>query len=114
MRGHIRQRGSSWEIRVCDGKDPDSGRWLYRTRTVAGDRADAERELERFLDEVIPFGALLERWYRETPTAELPVSRAEVRRLIDYRLGALAKLQPSTVRVVVEILAGALALEGSE
>lgn len=113
MRGHVRRRGNSWELRVCEGKDPDSGRYRYRTRTVGGSRADAERALELFVQEVTPFGALVERWYRETPAASLPTSRAEIRQLLDYRLFPLVRLRPADVRVVAEILAGALALEGS-
>ena len=111
--GHIRRRGSSWEIRVCEGKDSRSRTYRYRTRTVAGDRADAERALDQLLELVTPCGALVERWFRETPAESLPASPEEIRRLIDSRLGSLARLRPSEVRVIAEIVAGALALERS-
>lgn len=97
------------EIRVCEGKDPSTGTYRYRTRTVVGARADAQRALEL----VTPFGALLDRWFRETPAESLPASPDEIRRLIRSRLGRFARLAPSEVRVIAEIVGGALALERS-
>ena len=48
MEGLIRQRGAaSWELRVYAGIDPDAGRRRYRTATVRGNRAGAERGLAR-------------------------------------------------------------------
>jgi hypothetical protein len=45
-RGSIRQRGSpSWELRVYIGTDADTGRRRWATRTIRGERRDAEREL---------------------------------------------------------------------
>lgn len=114
MRGHIRRRADSWELRICEGRDPDSGKYRYRTRTVGGSRGDAERAMELFRQEVTPFGALLERWYRETPDALLPASRSEIRQLIDYRLVSLVRLRPAEARLVAEILEGALAVDGSK
>jgi integrase len=46
MRGSMRQRsGGSWELRVFVGVDPETGRRRYRSMTVRGNRADADREL---------------------------------------------------------------------
>ena len=42
----MRQRSpGSWELRVFVGVDPATGRRRYRSRTVRGGRADADREL---------------------------------------------------------------------
>jgi hypothetical protein len=46
MRGSLRQRSAgSFELRVYIGVDPTTGRRRYRSMTVRGNRADAEREL---------------------------------------------------------------------
>ncbi len=46
MEGSLRQRGAaSWELRVYAGIDPATHRCRYRTATVRGNRADAERSL---------------------------------------------------------------------
>jgi len=36
MRGHIRQRGDTWELRAYVGRDPVTGRKKYLTRTFRG------------------------------------------------------------------------------
>jgi integrase len=46
--GHIRQRGSSWELRYELPRGPDGGR-RTRTVTVRGNRRDAQRELRKLL-----------------------------------------------------------------
>jgi hypothetical protein len=43
MRGFIRRRGASWELRAFLGRDPVSGRKGYATRSVRGSRREAER-----------------------------------------------------------------------
>jgi integrase len=46
-KGSIRQRGSSsFELRVYGGTDPSSGKRRWLTRTVRGDRSDAQREFK--------------------------------------------------------------------
>lgn len=53
MRGSLRQRSrGSWELRVFVGVDPDTKRRRYRSTTVRGNRADAERELEAMIASV--------------------------------------------------------------
>jgi integrase len=49
MRGHLRQRGSSWELRVYLGKDAVTGRERYVTRTMKGRRREAERMLNELV-----------------------------------------------------------------
>jgi hypothetical protein len=50
--GHIRQRGSSWEVRVYSGIDSVTGRKKYVTRTVRESRKVAEQVLARLIVEV--------------------------------------------------------------
>jgi hypothetical protein len=46
MHGSIRQRSiGSYELRVFTGTDPATGKRCYRSKTVLGNRAEAEREL---------------------------------------------------------------------
>lgn len=49
MRGFIRRRGQSWELRVYLGRDPVSGRERYATRSMRGSRRDAERLLREMV-----------------------------------------------------------------
>jgi integrase len=85
MRGHLRQRGDAWELRVYAGKDPVSGRRLYRTRTVRGGKRAAEDALARFVTEVA--GVLPTA--RDATVGELVAEWFEL---------AKADLSPSTVR----------------
>jgi integrase len=48
-RGHLRQRGNSFEIRAYAGVEAVTGKARYVTRTVRGTRKDAERELTQLL-----------------------------------------------------------------
>jgi hypothetical protein len=53
MKGSLRQRGAaSWELRVYAGTDPATRKRRYRTATVTGNRADAERALARLVADV--------------------------------------------------------------
>ena len=52
MKGHIRERGDAWEIRVYSGTDPVTGRKKYVTRTVRGPRREADLALARLIVEV--------------------------------------------------------------
>ncbi len=73
VEGSMRQRGAaSWQLRVYAGIDPATGRRRYRTATVRGNRADAERGLANLIAEVRANGAigatstlseLLEAWF---------------------------------------------------
>jgi integrase len=85
MRGHLRQRGDAWELRVYAGKDPVSGRRLYRTRTVRGGKRAAEDALARFVTEV----AGILPTARDATVGELVAEWFEL---------AKADLSPSTVR----------------
>jgi len=52
MRGHLRQRGNSWELRAYAGMDPVTRRPKYVTRTVKGGKRQAQEALARFVTEV--------------------------------------------------------------
>jgi integrase len=72
MKGHIRKRGESWELRAYAGRDPVSGREIYRTRTVRCSKREAEDALGRFVQEIAggshaahdaTLGDLVTRWF---------------------------------------------------
>ncbi|MCU1461677.1 MAG: hypothetical protein JWO37_1752 [Acidimicrobiales bacterium] len=47
-RGRVRQRGKQWgEVRAFVGKDPVSGKKQYVTKTIRGERREAEVALGR-------------------------------------------------------------------
>jgi integrase len=52
MRGHLRQRGKSWELRAYVGVDPITKRPKYLTRTLRCGKREAEEALARFVTEV--------------------------------------------------------------
>jgi hypothetical protein len=49
MKGFMRQRGASWELRVYVGCDPVPGKQRYATRTVR----DGKRAAQRVLTEMV-------------------------------------------------------------
>jgi integrase len=96
MAGSIRQRGKqSWEIRAFAGKDAETGKKRYVTRTVRGERRDAEIALGRLIAEIDDgqhavrpgtVGELCERWYSHAAPDLSPTVAAEYRRLLDRRI----------------------------
>jgi integrase len=52
MKGHLRQRGNSWELRAYVGVDPLTNHQKYLTRTFRGGKREAEEALARFTTEV--------------------------------------------------------------
>lgn len=96
MAGSIRQRGKqSWEVRAFAGKDPETGKKRYVTRTVCGERREAEVALGRLLGEIEDgqhavragtVGELCERWYTHAAPDLSPTVAAEYRRLLDKRI----------------------------
>ncbi len=90
MNGSMRQRSTgSWELRVFTGTDPATGRRCYRSKTVRGNRAEAERELATMVDIAgrgptvgarSTVGELLEPWYAvPLPGGRRPRSAKPVR-----------------------------------
>ena len=93
MKGSVRQRGAaSWELRVYAGTDPDTGKRRYRTATVVGNRADAERALARLVAEVesdktigsaSTLSELLEAWFAIASASWAPTTTRETRSILD-------------------------------
>jgi integrase len=81
----MRKRGKAWELRAFAGRDPVSGRKIYRTRTYRGGRREAEDALSRLVQEVSGGG----RAARDATVCVL------VREWLEL---AKADLSPSTVR----------------
>jgi integrase len=92
----MRQRGKqSWELRVHAGRDLDTGRKQYVTRTVRGTKREASRELARLVAQVDDglvvakagtVGDLCERWYEQAQRNLSPVVADNYRRLLDRHI----------------------------
>lgn len=108
--GHIVERNGSFRVMVYAGRDPVTGRKRYVTRTVRGNRKDAERVRNEMLVDVqqgktspasATFGELLDAWYDAASPDWSPRTALEHRRVIDSvlkpALGTkkLAKLRAS-------------------
>ena len=108
--GHIVERNGSFRVMVYVGRDPLTGRKRYVTRTVRGNRKDAERVRNEILVDVqrgktspvsTTFGELLDAWYDAASPDWSPRTALEHRRVIDAvlkpALGTkkLAKLRAS-------------------
>jgi len=52
MKGHLRRRGTAWELRAYAGIDPLTNRQKYLTRTFRGGKREAQEALARFVTEV--------------------------------------------------------------
>ena len=73
MKGFMRQRGASWELRVFLGHDPLTGKKRYATRTVRGGKREAQTALAEMVTEAeaagltvrtsATVGELLEAWF---------------------------------------------------
>jgi integrase len=85
MKGHLRRRGNSWELRAYVGVDPITKRQKYLTRTFRGGKREAEGALARFITEVSGGGHAAQ----DTTVEHL------IRQWLDL---ARSDLSPSTVR----------------
>ena len=84
MKGHVRRRGNSWELRAYVGLDPTTGRAKYMTRTFRG-----ETRSRRSVGSVRDRGLRRRTWGKDTTLSEL------IRRWIDL---VREDLSPSMVR----------------
>ena len=108
MSGHARERGRGrWELRVCVGRDPLTGRTRYETKTVAANgRREAEKALAAFVTSLGTngvaadgtFGELVERWIATAAPGWSPANEVTVRRAVSYYLGPLVPLKLDRVR----------------
>lgn len=108
-RGHIRQRGGSFQVLVYAGVDPLTGKDNYLTESTR-DAKEAEKILTRLLSQVdeqrnartkATLGAALQEWLRghEAEESTLDGYRGYVRRTIEPALGhvPIAKVTPKTL-----------------
>ena len=81
--------------RVCAGVDPDTGRRRYRTATVRGNRADAERGVARMIADVradravgatSTLSELLEAWFAIASVSWAPTTVRQTRSVLDRYL----------------------------
>jgi integrase len=84
-----------WELIVSVGRDPLSGKWKRRSRTVRGTKRNAQRALADLVHEVttgavrpadITVGAALDRWLELACDDLSPTTLREYRRLLDRRI----------------------------
>ena len=126
MTGSIRKRGTaSWELRVYAGTDPETGRRRYQTKTVRGNRADAERELAALVARVAAIratgsassmGELLEAWFATAAVSWAPTTIRQTRSVIDrYLLPGLGNVRIGDVTpAMIDALYAGLAENGGE
>jgi len=75
MKGHIRKRGSSYEVVIYLGRDATTGKKKYKSYTVRGTKKQAEAKLAQLLHELntgtyvepspMTFGEYLDKWLSE-------------------------------------------------
>ena len=109
----MRQRSSgSWELRVYVGTDPATKRRRYRTKTVRGNRATAERELAAMVEAAglapavgarTTVAELLERWFVAASAGWSPTTVRSNRSILDRqlrpRIGGLLVAELTTARI---------------
>ncbi|MGH9304124.1 MAG: N-terminal phage integrase SAM-like domain-containing protein [Acidimicrobiales bacterium] len=108
MRGHLRQRGDSWELRAFVGRDPTTGRKKYPTRSFRGTKRAAESELSKLVTEVVKgglsaqdttVGDLVSRWFAMVELELSPSTARGYRRLIKtYSIPALGPIPLARLR----------------
>lgn len=106
MRGNIRRRSNgSWTIQVYAGRDPETGRKRYVSRTVRGSKKDAEAALANLIRAQetgldlsaarLTVAAFLGRW--------LEVSRDRVKPRTHHRYGELIRLHVNPVIGAIQL-----------
>lgn len=89
--GHVARRGDrKWQVRIYVGTHPDTGKRIYRAKTVHGTKKDADEYLREQLRQRdrgllveparMPLGEYLDRWLRDDVAP-----RVRPRTLQDYR-----------------------------
>lgn len=95
MKGYMRQRGQSWELRVFLGNDPVTGKQRYATKSVRGGKREAQRVLAEMVTEAergllvrtnATVGELLEAWFDLASRDFSPKTVKETRGIIDRYL----------------------------
>ena len=95
MKGFMRQRADSWELRVYLGSDPVTGKQRYASRTVRGGKRAAQRVLAEMVTEAergllvrtnATAGELIEAWFEQATRDFSPKTVKETRGFIDRNL----------------------------
>ncbi len=95
MTGFLRQRGSSWELRVYAGRDVVTGRKRWVTKTVRGGKREAQRALAAMVADNdrrahshtnATVGELLEEWFALAGPGYSPKGARETRDVMDRNL----------------------------
>ncbi len=95
MKGYMRQRGDSWDLRVYLGRDPVNGKQRYATRTVRGGKRAAQRVLAEMVTAAdrglavrtsATTGELIEAWFEHAASGFSPKTVKETRGFIDRTL----------------------------
>ena len=91
----MRQRGSSWELRVYAGRDVVTGRKRWVTKTVRGGKREAQRALAAMVADNdrgahnhtnTTVGELLEEWFALAGPGYSPKGARETRGVMDRNL----------------------------
>ena len=108
VNGSIRQRGVSLrERRVYSGTNPGTGKRRYRTATVVGNRAGAERGLaelvasvrsERSIGSGATVSELLEAWIVAASGSWAPTTIRQTRSVVDWYLRPSSHSQAANTR----------------
>ena len=92
-------RSGAWMLRVYAGRDPLTGKKVWKARSVRGTKRDAERALAVFVAELLTarpsgpsrtFGELLERWFEARSGDWSPSTAQQTRWMIDGQLRGLS------------------------
>lgn len=95
MQGFMRQRGSSWELRVYVGRDPVTGRKRWVVKTVKTGKREAQRALAAMVAEAdrgalrsttATVGELLEEWFAHAAPGFSPKCVLKTRGVLDRNL----------------------------
>jgi hypothetical protein len=90
-----KDRSGAWMLRVYAGRDPLTGKNLWKARSFRGSKRDAERALASFVTELSSarptgrsrtFGELVERWFEARNGDWSPSTVQQTRWIIDGQL----------------------------
>jgi integrase len=108
MRGFMRRRGETWELRVDLGRDPITGRRLTKSKAFRGTKGQAERELAamvaaategKLVSSTETVGALLEEWFAHAEPGFSPKTALETRGIMDrYLVPKLGRIRLARLR----------------
>jgi integrase len=125
MRGHVTRRGDSWRLHVYLGRDSETGKQRYLTRTMKGTKREAETACAQFVAEAArgehgettagTLRELVERWMAHIEPNVSPSTLAAYRIYLDkWILPALGtkkldKLRPADIDRFYGSMRGSLA-----